>query len=33
VVANAGSTGNVSKPQLHFELRRGTRAVDPAKYL
>ncbi len=33
VVAHAGSTGNVSKPQLHFELRRGTRAVDPTKYL
>lgn len=33
VVSHAGSTGNVSKPQLHFELRRGTRAVDPTKYL
>ena len=33
VVARAGSTGNVSKPQLHFELRRGTRAVDPTMYL
>jgi murein DD-endopeptidase MepM/ murein hydrolase activator NlpD len=33
VVAHAGSTGNVSKPQLHFELRRGTHAVDPTKYL
>jgi len=33
MVAHAGSTGNVSKPQLHFELRHGANAVDPTKYL
>jgi murein DD-endopeptidase MepM/ murein hydrolase activator NlpD len=29
VIARVGSTGNVSEPQLHFELRKGTEAVDP----
>ena len=33
VIARVGSTGNVSTPQLHFEMRRGKRAVDPVKYL
>jgi murein DD-endopeptidase MepM/ murein hydrolase activator NlpD len=33
VVARVGSTGNVSEPQLHFELRRGSRAVDPREFL
>lgn len=33
VISRAGSTGNVRTPQLHFELRRGTKAVDPLKYL
>lgn len=33
VIARVGSTGNVSVPQLHFELRRGSRAVDPRKHL
>jgi len=33
MIAKAGSTGNVSSPQLHFEIRRGTRAVNPADYL
>ncbi len=28
-IARAGSTGMVTSPQLHFEIRRGTRAVDP----
>ena len=32
-ISRVGSTGNVSKPQLHFELRRGRRAVDPMRYL
>jgi murein DD-endopeptidase MepM/ murein hydrolase activator NlpD len=32
-IAKAGSTGSVSTPQLHFEIRRGPRAVDPTKYL
>ncbi|MBI4185196.1 MAG: LysM peptidoglycan-binding domain-containing M23 family metallopeptidase [Proteobacteria bacterium] len=33
VIARVGSTGNVSDPQLHFEMRQGTRAVDPLRYL
>ncbi|MBX6324108.1 MAG: M23 family metallopeptidase, partial [Rhodospirillaceae bacterium] len=33
IIARVGKTGNVSEPQLHFELRRGTRAVDPMPYL
>lgn len=28
-----GRTGNVSKPQLHFEIRKGKNAVNPLKYL
>ncbi|MDX1581326.1 MAG: M23 family metallopeptidase [Alphaproteobacteria bacterium] len=33
VIARAGSTGSVDEPQVHFELRQGSRAVDPLKYL
>jgi murein DD-endopeptidase MepM/ murein hydrolase activator NlpD len=33
VIARVGSTGNVTKPQLHFELRKGRQAVDPRSYL
>lgn len=33
VVSRVGSTGSVDKPQLHFELRRKNRAVDPERYL
>ncbi len=29
----AGSTGGVAGPQLHFEVRRGTEALNPAAYL
>ncbi|MCK4939412.1 MAG: M23 family metallopeptidase, partial [Rhodospirillaceae bacterium] len=32
-IARIGSTGSVSTPQLHFELRKGRRAVDPKPYL
>jgi len=32
-ISKVGSTGSVSKPQLHFELRKGSTAVDPHKYL
>jgi murein DD-endopeptidase MepM/ murein hydrolase activator NlpD len=32
-IAKVGATGAVSEPQLHFEIRRGTRALDPATYL
>lgn len=33
VVARVGQSGSVDTPQLHFEVRRGTRALDPAQYL
>ena len=33
VIARAGQTGNVSSPQLHFEIRKGSTPVDPKKYL
>ncbi len=29
VIAHVGSTGSVTTPQSHFELRRGARAIDP----
>ncbi len=29
IIAEVGSSGNVERPQLHFELRKGTRAVNP----
>ena len=32
-IAKAGASGTVSSPQLHFEIRRGSHAVDPMKYL
>ncbi len=32
-IARAGETGGVTQPQLHFELRQGTRAVDPMAFL
>jgi murein DD-endopeptidase MepM/ murein hydrolase activator NlpD len=33
VIARVGSTGNVSEPQLHFELRHGHQPVDPSEFL
>jgi len=33
IVAKVGRTGNVRTAQLHFEIRRGTKAVDPLKHL
>jgi len=32
-IARVGQTGNVTAPQLHFEIRKGTSAQDPMKYL
>jgi murein DD-endopeptidase MepM/ murein hydrolase activator NlpD len=32
-IARIGSSGNVSSPQLHFEIRKGTDPVDPLGYL
>ncbi|MBV1705220.1 MAG: M23 family metallopeptidase, partial [Hyphomicrobiales bacterium] len=33
VIALSGQTGDVATPQLHFELRKGTKPVDPSQYL
>jgi len=32
-IAKSGQTGNVTAPQLHFELRKGSTPVDPTGYL
>jgi len=32
-VAVVGSSGGVARPQLHFEIRRGSKAVDPIRML
>ena len=32
-IAVSGDSGGVTQPQLHFELRQGTKAVDPATVL
>ncbi len=32
-IARVGDSGGVSQPQLHFEVRQGTRAVDPLTML
>jgi murein DD-endopeptidase MepM/ murein hydrolase activator NlpD len=33
VIGRVGSSGGVSEPQLHFELRRGKQPVDPRQFL
>ncbi len=33
IIARVGASGSVGEPQLHFELRQGTRSVDPTRYL
>ena len=33
VIAASGSSGNVTSPQLHFQIRKGSQAVDPMKHL
>ena len=33
VIAKVGNSGGVSEPQLHFELRRGKKPVDPREFL
>ncbi|MEE8098650.1 MAG: M23 family metallopeptidase, partial [Hyphomicrobium sp.] len=33
VIARAGRTGSVDQPQLHFELRQGSKPVDPVPFL
>jgi len=33
VIAKSGQTGEVGSPQLHFEIRKGSSAVDPLQFL
>lgn len=33
IIARVGATGSVVRPQLHFELRRGVRVVNPITHL
>ena len=33
IVAKVGASGNVVEPQLHFEIRRGKRAINPLRHL
>ncbi|MBL6773448.1 MAG: M23 family metallopeptidase, partial [Alphaproteobacteria bacterium] len=33
VLGHVGVSGNVSRPQLHFEVRRDGKPVDPLKVL
>jgi murein DD-endopeptidase MepM/ murein hydrolase activator NlpD len=33
IIGYAGATGDVTEPQLHFELRLGTKPIDPRRYL
>ncbi len=32
-IATVGSSGGVSEPQLHFQMRQGKNAIDPTKHL
>ncbi len=32
-IGTVGQTGKVTKPQLHFEIRKGTKSYNPANYL
>jgi murein DD-endopeptidase MepM/ murein hydrolase activator NlpD len=33
IIAKAGQSGLVNRPQLHFELRKGSRPVDPRRHM
>lgn len=33
IIAKAGQSGDVQSPQLHFEIRKGSTAVDPSRYV
>jgi len=32
-IGTVGRSGTVDEPQLHFEIRRGTDALNPEKYM
>ncbi len=33
IIARAGTSGSVEVPQVHFELRKGSKPVDPTKFM
>jgi murein DD-endopeptidase MepM/ murein hydrolase activator NlpD len=33
VIAKAGQTGSVDQPQVHFELRQGSKPIDPTPHM
>ena len=33
IISKAGQSGDVTTPQLHFEIRKGSTAVDPSRYV
>ena len=33
IIASVGSTGNVDKSQLHFQVRKNSKPLDPMKFL
>ena len=33
IIGKSGKTGDVTKPELHFELRKGDASLDPVGYL
>ena len=33
IIAKSGATGDVTSPQLHFQLRKGEQPVDPIRFL
>ncbi|MFS8038041.1 peptidoglycan DD-metalloendopeptidase family protein [Xanthobacter sp. AM11] len=33
IISKAGQSGGVNSPQLHFEIRKGSTAVDPSRYV
>ena len=32
-IGRVGKTGKVDTPQLHFEIRKGTKSYNPTQYL
>ncbi len=32
-IAKSGQSGNITSPQLHFEIRKGSTPIDPMRYL
>ena len=33
IIASVGATGNVDKSQLHFQVRKNSKPLDPIKFL